>query len=94
MPTGAACAWTALMSGLLNPTREFSKDVDIPDHEYIDRYTPFFSLSCPGKPLLAKEKNNPDVVATAITSLLAELAEAIDRSMKDGCSRKHRRLAQ
>ena len=71
----AACAWTAAVAGVLGCT---TLPEDVPDHEYLDRYGPLYSMATPGRMRsLAPDLNNVQQVDVACDGLLAVLGAAI-----------------
>jgi len=62
------------MAGLLDR----SVPADVPEHEFLDRYGPQYSMLEAGKPVLAPDGNNPAKIESACAGLLSGLEEVIE----------------
>lgn len=86
--TSVACAWTSMMYGLVKPEQDLSDGLEIPVHEHIDRYAPYYNLFYPRMPTLIEEKNDSDKVASTITNMLNDLKLTVEASARQGRSGK------
>ncbi|KAH7625043.1 hypothetical protein Ndes2526B_g00424 [Nannochloris sp. 'desiccata'] len=71
----ACCAFAAALAGITGQ----ALPEDVPQHHYLDRYGPSYSLINPGRPSLAPDMNNDSEVEGMCESLLSVLRSALEK---------------